>query len=155
LWPRFEDRLERQTPWENTVLATVLMVASAVVLFALGTLHLIYTFVGPKLTPRDPALRLRMSEISPVITKETTMWRCWIGFNASHSMAAMLFGLIYGFLAIAHGSLLFASPYLLLVGFLTVGGFFVLGKLYWFSVPFIGIAISSACYVASIIAALL
>jgi sterol desaturase/sphingolipid hydroxylase (fatty acid hydroxylase superfamily) len=134
--------------------STVLMVASAAILFVLGTLHLIYTFVGPKLTPRDPALQIRMREVSPVITKETTMWRCWVGFNASHSMAAMLFGLIYGYLAIAHGGLLFSSPYLLVVGLLTVGGFFVLGRLYWFSVPFIGIGISLVCYVASIIVAL-
>ena len=136
------------------VTATILMVASADIQFALGSLHLTYTFVGPKLTPRDPALRLRMQEVSPVITGETTMWRCWIGFNASHSMAAMLFGLVYGYLAIAQPGVLFASPYLLAVGLLTVGGFFVLGKLYWFSVPFIGIAISLACYVASIVVAL-
>lgn len=135
-------------------MSMVLMVASAVMLFVLGTLHLIYTFVGQKLTPRDHALQIRMSEVSPVISKDTTMWRCWIGFNASHSVAAMLFGLVYGFLAIAHYSLLFSSPYLLIVGLLTVGGFFVLGKLYWFSAPFIGIGISLACYVASIIVAL-
>ena len=35
-----------------------------------------------------------MGEISPVITKETTVWRCWVGFNASHSMGLMLYGLI-------------------------------------------------------------
>ena len=136
------------------MIATVLMVASASVLFLLGTLHLIYTFVGPKLTPRDPALQVRMSEVSPVITKEATMWSFWIGFNISHSMAAMLFGLTYGFLAISHGSLLFSSPYLLVVGLLTVGGLFVVGKVYWFSAPFIGIGISLACYVASVIMAL-
>jgi hypothetical protein len=130
------------------------MVASAAVLFALGTMHLVLTFVGPKLTPRDPALQVRMNEVSPVITKETTMWRFWLGFNISHSMAAMLFGLIYGFLAIAHGSLLFSSPYLLVVGLLTVGGLFVVGKVYWFSAPFIGIGVSLACYVASVIVAL-
>lgn len=121
----------------------------------LGTLHLVYTFLGPELRPRDPALQRRMDEVSPVITSETTMWRCWIGFNASHSMAAMLFGLVYGYLAIAHGSLLFSSAYLLVVGFLMVGGLVVLGRLYWFSVPFVGIALSSSCYVASIIMAVL
>ena len=136
------------------MIATVLMVTSAAVLFALGTMHLVITFVGPKLMPRDPALQVRMSEVSPVITKEATMWSFWIGFNISHSMAAMLFGLIYGFLAIAHGSLLFSSPYLLVVGLLTVGGLFVVGKVYWFSSPFIGIGISLACYVASVIVAL-
>jgi len=136
------------------LIATVLMVVSAAVLFALGTAHLIFTFVGPRLTPRDPALQVRMSEVSPVITKRATMWSFWIGFNISHSMAAMLFGLIYGFLAIVHRDLLFSSPYLLVVGLLTVGGLFVVGKVYWFNAPFIGIGISLVCYVASIIAAL-
>jgi len=129
------------------------MVASAAILLLLGTLHLIYTFSGSKLTPRDAALQARMGEVSPVITSETTMWRCWVGFNASHSMSAMLFGLIYGYLALVQGSLLFSSPYLLTVGLLMVGGLFVLGQRYWFSTPFRGIAISLACYLASIIAA--
>ncbi len=44
------------------------------------------------------------------------MWRCWMGFNASHSMGLILFGLIYGYLALAHDQLLFRSPFLLLVG---------------------------------------
>jgi hypothetical protein len=93
-----------------------------------------------------------MSQISPVIRKESTMWRTWVGFNASQSMGAILFGLIYGFLAIAHSQLLFQSPFLLTLGLAMVGGFFVLGKVYWFSVPFTRIGISLACYVASIAA---
>lgn len=129
------------------------MLASAAILFVMGTLHLMYTFFGPQLTPRDPALQRHMSEVSPVITKETSMWRCWIGFNASHSMAAMLYGLIYGYLAIAHGSLLFTSYYLLVVGLFIGGGFVVLAKVYWFRIPLLGTAISFACYVASIISA--
>ena len=136
------------------MIATVLLVASAAILFSLGTMHLIITFVGPKLTPRDPALQVRMREVSPVITNETTIWNFWIGFNISHSMAAMLFGLIYGFLAIVHGNLLFSSPYLLIVGFLMLVGCFVVGKVYWFSTPVVGIGISLACYVAAVIAAL-
>jgi len=136
------------------VIATGLMVAGAAVIFSLGALHLIYTFVGTKLTPRDPALQARMAEVSPGITKDATMWSFWVGFNVSHSMAAILFGLIYGYLAIVHGSLLFSSPYLLIVGLLTVGGLFVVGKVYWFSGPVIGIGISLLCYVASIIAEL-
>jgi hypothetical protein len=52
----------------------------------------------------------------PPITKETTMWRCWVGFNASHSIGLILFGLVFGFLALAHGQLLFQSPFLLVVG---------------------------------------
>jgi len=92
-----------------------------------------------------------MSEVPPVISKETTMWRAWVGFNASHSMGAILFGLVYGFLAMAHSQLLFQSPFLLVVGLAMLGGFFMLGKVYWFSIPFTGIGISLACYVASIV----
>jgi hypothetical protein len=65
---------------------------------------------GTSLAPRDPALQVSMSRISPVLTKETTMWRCWMGFNASHSMGLILFGLIYAYLALAHDQLLFRTP---------------------------------------------
>jgi hypothetical protein len=41
------------------------------------------------------------------------MWRCWVGFNASHSLGLILFGLVFGYLALAHGQLLFRSPFLL------------------------------------------
>jgi hypothetical protein len=134
------------------LIARVLMVFSASIVLTFGVLHLVYTFWGSKLTPRDPSLQVSMSQISPVITKETTMWKGWVGFNASHGMGLILFGLIYGFLAIAHSRLLFQSPFLLIVGLAMLGGYFALGKVYFFSSPFIGVSISLACYVASIAA---
>lgn len=133
--------------------ATVLMLLSAGIFLFLGTLHLVYTFSGPKFMPRDRNLQARMAEVSPVITAETTMWRCWIGFNASHSLGAMLFGLVYGYLALAHPALLFGSPFLLAVGLAMLGAFFLLGKAYWFSIPFAGIALSLACFIGSVVAA--
>ena len=129
--------------------ARILMVLSASIVFTLGVVHLVYTFWGPMLIPRDPALQISMSQISPVITEETTMWRCWVGFNASHSMGLILFGLVFGYLALAHGRLLFQSPFLLVVGLAMLGGFVVLCKLCFFSVPLAGISISLACYLAS------
>src|SRR5271166_4384817 len=135
---------------ESILAAKILMVLSASIIFALGIVHLVYTFWGPKLTPRDPALQISMSQIAPVITKETTMWRCWVGFNASHSLGLILFGLIYGYLALAHGQLLFRSPFLLLVGLAMLCGMVVLCKVYFFSWPLKGVSISLACYVASI-----
>jgi hypothetical protein len=123
--------------------AKSLMVLSASIIFTLGVTHLVYTFWGPKLTPRDSALQISMSQISPVITKETTMWRAWVGFNASHSMGLILFGLVFGFLALAHGQVLFRSPFLLVVGLAMLGAFVVL-------VPLTAICISLACYVTSI-----
>ncbi len=130
--------------------ARILMVLSASIIFTLGVVHLVYTFWGPNLTPREPALQISMSQISPVISKETTMWRCWVGFNASHSMGLILFGLVFGYLALAHDQLLFQSLFLLVVGLGMLGGVVVLAKVYWFSAPFTGVSISLACYVASI-----
>ena len=130
--------------------AKILMVLSASIVFTLGVFHIVYTFRGPQLTPRDPALQVSMSQISPVITNETTMWRCWVGFNASHSMGLILFGLVFGYLALAQGRLLFQSPFLLVVGLATLVGFVALSKAYFFSAPLTGVGISLACYVASI-----
>jgi hypothetical protein len=127
------------------------MVLSASIVLTLGIIHLVYTFWGPNLTPRDPTLQVSMSQTSPVITKETTMWRCWVGFNASHSMALILFGLVFGFLALAHDELLFHSPFLLVVGLAFLVGSVVLCKVYFFTVPLRGMSISLTCYVASIV----
>jgi hypothetical protein len=130
--------------------ARILMVLSASIIFTLGAMHLVYTFWGPMLTPRDPALQISMSGTSPVITKETTMWRGWVGFNASHSMGLILFGLVFGFLALAHSQFLFESPFLLVVGLAMLSGWVVLCKVYFFSAPLTGVGISLACYVVSI-----
>ena len=78
------------------------------------------------------------------------MWRCWVGFNASHSMGLILFGMVFGYLAWAHGQLLFQSPLLLVVGLAMLSGLSVLCKVYFFSAPLTGVCISLACYLASI-----
>jgi hypothetical protein len=135
---------------ESILAARILMVFSASIVLTLGVLHLVSTFWGPSLTPRDPALEISMSQSSPVMAKETTMWRCWVGFNASHSLGLILFGLVFGYLALAHGQLLFRSPFLLAVGLAMLGGVVVLCKVYFFSWPLTGVSISLACYVASI-----
>ena len=134
-----------------SALAPSLIAASAAILLLLGLIHLVYTFRGTKLHPRDAALLARLKEVSPVITRETTMWKAWIGFNASHSYGAMLFGLVYGYLALVHAAFLFQSTFLLLIGLLLLAGYALLGKVYWFSVPFRGIVLSASLYVAALI----
>ena len=131
--------------------ASSLITASAAIILLLGLIHLLYTFRGTKLHPRDAALQARLKEVSPVITRETTMWKAWVGFNASHSFGAILFGLVYGYLALAHSAFLFQSTFLLLLGLLLLAGYVLLGKIYWFSVPFRGIVLSTALYVAALV----
>jgi hypothetical protein len=128
--------------------AQVLIIASAGIVSLLGVVHLTYTFRGRLLTPRDPALQTAMNRVSPVISKETTMWRCWVGFNATHGIGLILFGLVFGYLAIVDARLLFASPFLLAVGLAALVGYAVLAKACFFSVPFIGVLISTICFIA-------
>jgi hypothetical protein len=129
----------------------LLILASAIIIFSLGSLHLWLTFVGAKLKPRDPELEARLKNVSPVITSQTTMWKGWVGFNASHSFGMLLFGALYGYLALVQSNLLFHSPFLALVGALLLAGYVVLGKLYWFSAPLRGIVLASICYAAGFI----
>jgi hypothetical protein len=132
---------------------TLLMLGSAFILLSLGIAHLVYTFRGPKLLPRDPSLIDSMKGVSLVITSETTVWKAWIGFNASHSMSAILFGLVYGYLAVVQPGVLYGSFFLQAVGFLTLLSFVFLAWIYWFSVPLIGVSLALLCYVASILLA--
>jgi len=149
---------ERTVIFQSTIkeafmLAKILLILSAGIVLTLGIIHLAYTFWGPKLTPRDPALQTSMRQVSPVITKEITMWQAWVGFNASHSLGLILFGLVFGYLALVHPPILFQSKFLLTVGLAFLAGFVALAKVYFFSVPLAGISISLVCYVASIVAA--
>jgi len=133
------------------ILASALIAASAAVVFGLGCAHLLFTFRGNKFYPRDPKLLARMKEVSPVITRQTTMWQAWVGFNASHSYGAILFGLVYGYLSLAEPGVLFGSWFLLVVGLAVLGGYVFLGWVYWFSTPFRGIVLSTGLYVAALL----
>jgi hypothetical protein len=127
------------------------MAVSAAISMLLGLIHLLYTFSGTKLLPRDRDLKARMEEVSPVISRETTMWKAWIGFNASHSYGAILFGAVYGYLSLVHSAFLFNSMFLLSLGLVLLGGYVFLGKRYWFSVPFRGIVLATVCYAIALI----
>jgi len=128
----------------------VLIAASAFVILALGSLHLLYTFHGPRLLPRDPALQTAMQAVSPRITRQTTMWRAWLGFNASHSTGAILFGLVYGYLALLQPGVLFSSWFLCAVGLAHLFGYAWMGMRFWFSVPFRGSVLAAALFAAGI-----
>jgi hypothetical protein len=131
----------------------ILMAISAGMSLLLGVVHLVYTFTGTSLLPRDPALHAAMSQAPLAITRDTTVLRAWIGFNASHGMALILFGLVFGYLAFQHTRLLFDSVFLLAAGFAMLAGLVVLARLYWFGVPLAGVALALACYAASVVAA--
>jgi hypothetical protein len=134
-------------------LPSAFIVASAAIIFTLGALHLWYTFWGNKLHPRDASLRERMEQVPLVLTRQTTMWRAWVGFDASHSYGALLFGAVYGYLAMMHSVFLFQSRFLLALGLVALIAYAFLGKRYWFSIPFRGILLATTFYVIALVTA--
>jgi len=126
--------------------AYVLIAASAAVLGTFGSLHLLYTYHGNKLEPRDPAVREAMQRTSPVITKQTSVWRATKGFNASHSLGIIAFALVYGYLALWRADVLGGSLFLLALGMAVLLAYLALARRYFFSVPFRGVALACALY---------
>lgn len=82
------------------------------------------------------------------------MWKVWIGFNASHSFSAILFGSVYGYLALVQPAVLFHSGFLAILGGLFLLVYLILAKKYWFSAPFRYLIVASILYAAGFVATL-
>lgn len=135
------------------MLAQILITISAGIIMLLGLVHLAYTYFGDKLHPRDTDLLARLKTTSPVISRQTSVWKAWIGFNASHSLGAILFGAIFGYLALEQPMLLFHSYFLGFTGLIVLGAYLVMAKLYWFTRPLQGISLAFLSYVVGFILA--
>jgi hypothetical protein len=129
------------------------LACAAAVVGLLGALHLLYTFHGKKLKPRDTHLERQMELVAPEISRNTTMWLAWIGFNASHAMGALLFALVFGWFGLAQPQLFFHSPFLVVVGFAMLAGWVLLAKEYWFRIPLGGLVLALALYCWAVLAA--
>lgn len=136
------------------MLASTLVAASAGIVLLFGGIHLLYTLHGNKLHPRDPAVLEAMQQTHPVITRQTTMWRANHGFNITHSMGLMLFGLVYGYLALLQSVLLWQSVFLLALGLVTLVTYVVVAKRYFFSIPFRGVTLATLLYVTGVVLSL-
>lgn len=101
------------------------------------------------LSPRDPALAQAMAAGTLLITRRTDVWRAWVGFNFSHSLGAVFFGvsvLLAGRDAptFAHEAP-FWLPTAIAVGLI----YLAIGLRFWFRAPIAGIACSLGSFVAA------
>lgn len=117
----------------------------------LGFAHLIYTFFTDKFNAHNPDVTEAMKNTSPNITKETTVWRAWIGFNASHSLGAILFAAIYIPLAFSHIEFIISNSWFAVLPTLVGFSYLLLAKTYWFNIPFFGILLSTICFVSALV----
>jgi hypothetical protein len=136
-------------------LATFLWITGSLIMLLLGSIHLFYTFFSGKFLPVSEGLHEQMEQTTMRLTRQTTMWKAWIGFNASHSIGAIYIGILNIFLAVQFPRLLRDSVFFPLFTIAVIGFYLWLAKKYWFKIPFAGLLITLACYVTSAVIALL
>ncbi len=131
------------------LIAKLSLIASCVIVFVLGSMHAWLTFASEKFSPRDDELKARLQLVSPRISKQTTMWRAGLGFHVSHSLGAILFAAVYGYLAWFGWDFLMQAVFLRVLGLLYLLTMLSLAVKFWFRIPVIGLVLSSLMYVLS------
>lgn len=130
-----------------------LFLAGALPFLFLGAAHALATPLAPGdrkgLTPRDPALPGAMAASTVLLTRRTAMWLAWVGFNLSHSLGAITFGLFV--LVVGRSPESFADQAALCVPLATVVAaiYVAIGMRYWFRTPIAGCALSLVCFAGS------
>jgi len=117
----------------------------------LGFVHLIYTFFTDNFNPYSPDVTSAMKSTTVTITKETTIWYAWVGFNASHSLGAIIFAAIYLPLAFSHIEFIANNSWFAILPSIVSISYLLLAKSYWFKIPFFGFLISTLCFVSAFV----
>ena len=105
------------------------------------------------LVPVDDHVQEVMNRTALRLSHQTTMWKAWLGFNLSHGLGLMFFGLA-SFLIAAHDfELILKLRPLLLVVIITAVIYLLLAIRFWFRGPVVGSAIGLVFFVASALVA--
>jgi hypothetical protein len=101
------------------------------------------------LSPRDPAVREAMAHDTILLTRRTTLWLAWVGFNLSHSLGAILFGAVVMLIGRSGASFQAQASVFLPFAVIVSAAYLVVGLRYWFRTPVIGIALGGVCFLVS------
>lgn len=124
-----------------------LLIAGGTMFSILGLLHAIYTICDiyrPKhFAPLNPTVIDQMASTGVRIARgRTNMWDAWLGFNISHGLGAVIFGLVCVGAGVFARTLALSRATLLIP--VLVGVIYLLLALrFWFRVPAVGIAIGT------------
>jgi len=133
------------------MISQILFIIGASIFGILGFLHLIFTFFTNNFNPYNSAVTKAMKSSSPLLTKETTIWRAWVGFNASHSLGMLFFSAIYIPLALSHMQFIANNSWFAVLPSIVGISYLLLAKNYWFKIPFFGILLSTVCFLGAFV----
>jgi len=139
------------------MITQILFGLGAIPLAALGTVHLFFTLKDNRrpryIVPVSDTLITLMKNEKLRLTSEGDMWRAWIGFNISHSMAVMMVGWAYLYIVLRYPDALITDPILLWTAPFLASVFALLSKRFWFSKPLIGSLLSAVLFLVGAISA--
>jgi hypothetical protein len=120
--------------------------AGAIPLLLLGAMHAMYTpqlsSERKGLSPADPGLAASMARSALRLTDQTNVWRAWVGFNLSHSLGLVLFGIVVVLVAVTPASFERNAAVFLPLAVVASLAYLRLNLAYWFRAPTIGIFLS-------------
>ncbi len=131
------------------MIAMYLLESGALIFLLLGSLHLYYTFFTDKFSSKNEHLVTEMKTSFPLLTRRTTIWKAWIGFNASHSIGAMFIGIMNIYLAANYFSILQDDIFFFAFNIMTALTYLALAKKYWFNIPFTGILLALILFICT------
>lgn len=138
------------------MLTKYLYITGCIPFLVLGLLHTTYTIADTynpkKLVPYKSGVMGLMKESTLALTKETDMWRAWVGFNISHGAGLLFFSTTYLYFSILHINFLESSLFLLSAAPVIALTYLILSKKYWFRIPAAGSAIGLLCFVTGSLA---
>ena len=124
-----------------------LLIAGGAIFSILGLLHVIYSILDiykPKyLAPMNTTMISQMASTGLRLARgRTNMWDAWLGFNISHGLGVVIFGMICIAAGVFSNTLVLPKAMLLIPTLIGVI-YLVLAVRFWFRVPAIGIAIGT------------
>jgi hypothetical protein len=134
-------------------LSRYLFLLGALPFVVLGIAHALATPLTPEeskgLSPRDLAFRQGMAGQTVLLTRRTNLWLTWVGFNLSHSLGAVLFGVVVLLIGRSPASFAANWPAFVSLAIMVSGAYLAIGLRYWFRTPIVGIIVSSICFLSS------
>jgi hypothetical protein len=134
-------------------LSRYLFLAGSLPFLVLGVAHVRATPLVPDrprgLSPADPRLAEEMTRTTLRLTRRVDMWRAWVGFNLSHSLGLLVFGLVVVLVGRSEAVFLQEGRTFVPLALAVSAGYLALAVKYWFRIPIAGSAMGVILFLAS------
>ena len=130
-------------------MARALVFIGAAIFIALGTTHgllALRDISNPKaFTPIDPNVRQAMQGARLAFNPRANVWQAWLGFNISHSLGLLMFGVATAWRGWRIETVAVTGP-LLAVAIVIGLIYFILSMRFWFYAPAVASAVGTTCF---------